>query len=65
MSKDKKSLNFTLDKAADFGFRPLTKDHSGNICLDTSTHQVNIHYQANSDEYSWQLYHLQNAIEPL
>ncbi len=54
-----KDLNFKLgaDVEADFGFRPVNGASHSLIEMKTSSHQLRVHYQSNSSENSWQLYH--------
>jgi hypothetical protein len=65
----KNHLEFDLDEQADYGFLPLSEDHSGEVQLKTSAYQLRIRYQGANDEVSWQLYHPKNAsfvcIEPM
>lgn len=62
-------LNFDLAQAADFGFRPFSKDFSGQILLQTQNYSLTVSYQAANGENSWQLYHPKDSsfvcIEPL
>lgn len=62
-------LAFVLKEPADYGFHPRLEDSCGDVLLQTATHSVQISYQAENTEHSWQLYHPQDAsfacIEPL
>lgn len=67
--KEAQCLVFDLSEEADYGFRPLSNDHSGRVMLETSNYQLRIGYQAENEEHSWQLYSPKDAsfvcIEPL
>ena len=64
-------LNFRVgpDVEADFGFRPFKSAAQTLIKMKTSSHQLQIHYQSDSEANSWQLYHPKNAtyvcLEPV
>ncbi|MCH9634329.1 MAG: hypothetical protein S4CHLAM7_10750 [Chlamydiae bacterium] len=58
------------DIAADFGFLPFEKDATSNtIELHTESHNLRIHYQADSSQNSWQIYRPKGAsyicLEPV
>lgn len=69
MGEGPNQLNFDLTQAADFGFRPLSKDFSTQVFLQTQDHSLTISYQGTDAENSWQLYHPIDSsfvcIEPL
>lgn len=66
---EKGNLNFDLNESADFGFLPLKHDYSDVIFLETKTHSLEVFYQADNEETSWQLWHPKDktfvCIEPL
>lgn len=67
--QDKNKLYFDLNEPADFGFRPITKDFSSQIRLETKSHTLLVSYEGINDENAWQLYHPKDApfacIEPV
>ncbi len=68
-NKETNELAFDLKYESDFGFRPKTRDFSGNATLVTGNRKLNIQYETNSDENAFQLYHPEGAsfvcIEPV
>ena len=66
---DPNHLRFDLNEESDYGFRPLSENFSGDALLTTKSHQLKIHYKADSDEHAFQLYHPKGAsfvcIEPV
>jgi len=65
---DLQHLEFDLSHFADYGFLPL-KNHQGEIHFETEGQGLNITYQGDNEQISWQLYSPKDAtfvcIEPM
>lgn len=66
---DNHTLEWNLNNEADFTFHPFPNPLQGNIRLETASHAIEILYNSNCQENSWQLYHPKGAsfvcIEPI
>ncbi|MBA3722449.1 MAG: hypothetical protein H0W88_08605 [Parachlamydiaceae bacterium] len=62
-------LNFNLEQAADFTFRPYPNPLDGIILLETDLYSLRTHYRCDCEENCWQLYHPKESsfvcIEPI
>lgn len=62
-------LSYNLNQEADWGFQPFPNPLNGKIYLETLKYKLQVSYQSQCEENSWQLFRPQKAsyvcIEPL